>query len=90
MVFTSEHHCGEDVKACVRQQCRENRGAGRGKHFRQHGLRCLIHEEGPFRTWGVLQETPESLPWVGITGSVGKTTTREMIAEALSAGFKGL
>ena len=29
-----------------------------------------------------------NVPVVGITGSVGKTTTREMIAAALSAGFK--
>lgn len=29
-----------------------------------------------------------SIPIVGITGSVGKTTTREMVAAALSAGFK--
>ncbi len=29
-----------------------------------------------------------SIPVVGITGSVGKTTTREMIAAALNAGFR--
>ncbi|MFR5601935.1 MAG: UDP-N-acetylmuramoyl-tripeptide--D-alanyl-D-alanine ligase [Lachnospiraceae bacterium] len=29
-----------------------------------------------------------ALPLVGITGSVGKTTTREMVATALSAGFQ--
>lgn len=29
-----------------------------------------------------------TLPLVGITGSVGKTTTREMVAAALSAGYK--
>ncbi|MDO4961995.1 MAG: UDP-N-acetylmuramoyl-tripeptide--D-alanyl-D-alanine ligase [Eubacteriales bacterium] len=34
------------------------------------------------------RENYVKIPYIGVTGSVGKTTVREMIAAALSAGFK--
>lgn len=37
---------------------------------------------------GVYYRSRLSLPLIGITGSVGKTTTREMVAAALSAGYR--
>ena len=37
---------------------------------------------------GVYYKSLHSIPVVSVTGSVGKTTTREMTAQALSAGFK--
>ena len=86
VVFTSEHHCGEDVKACVRQQCGENREQERkalqAAWIEVRDTKKALQDLGSFCRKSL------SLPLVGITGSVGKTTTREMIAEALSAGFK--
>ncbi len=37
---------------------------------------------------GVYYKSLHAMPVVAVTGSVGKTTTREMVATALSAGFK--
>ena len=86
VVFTSEHHCGEDVKACVRQQCGENREQER-KALQAAWIEVSDTKKA-LQDLGSFCRKRLSLPLVGITGSVGKTTTREMIAEALSAGFK--
>lgn len=88
VVFTSEHHCGEDVKACVRQQCGENREQER-KALQAAWIEVSDTKKA-LQDLGSFCRKRLSLPLVGITGSVGKTTTREMIAEALSAGFKSI
>ena len=85
VVFTSEHHCGEEVKACVRQQCGENREQER-KALQAAWIEVPDTKKA-LQDLGSFCRKRLSLPLVGITGSVGKTTTREMIAEALSAGF---
>ena len=85
VVFTSEHHCGEDVKACVRQQCGENREQER-KALQAAWIEVSDTKKA-LQDLGSFCRKRLRLPLVGITGSVGKTTTREMIAEALSAGF---
>ena len=85
VVFTSEHHCGEEVKACVRQQCGENREQER-KALQAAWIEVSDTKKA-LQDLGSFCRKRLSLPLVGITGSVGKTTTREMIAEALSAGF---
>ncbi|RGY99430.1 UDP-N-acetylmuramoyl-tripeptide--D-alanyl-D-alanine ligase [Clostridium sp. AM58-1XD] len=78
-VFTSEHTGEEAEKAMVK-----------------------LNGEGSCKTaWIGVPDTREalqavgsycrarlSIPVIGITGSVGKTTTREMVAAALSAGFQ--
>lgn len=84
-VFTSEHHRWEDVKASVRQQCEGNREQEKkalgAAWIEVPDTKKALQDLGSFCRKRL------TLPLVGITGSVGKTTTREMIAEALSAGF---
>ena len=74
-VFTSEHHCGEDVKACVRQQCGENREQER-KALQAAWIEVPDTKKA-LQDLGSFCRKRLSLPLVGITGSVGKTTTRE-------------
>ena len=84
-VFTSEHHRWEDVKASVRQQC----GGNREQEKKALGAAWIEVPDAKkaLQDLGSFCRKRLTLPLVGITGSVGKTTTREMIAEALSAGF---
>lgn len=84
-VFTSEHHRWEDVKASVRQQC----GGNREQEKKALGAAWIEvpDTKKALQDLGSFCRKRLTLPLVGITGSVGKTTTREMIAEALSAGF---
>ena len=84
-VFTSEHHRWEDVKASVRQQC----GGNREQEKKALGAAWIEvpDTKKALQDLGSFCRKRLPLPLVGITGSVGKTTTREMIAEALSAGF---
>lgn len=84
-VFTSEHHRWEDVKASVRQQC----GGNREQEKKALGAAWIEvpDTKKALQDLGSFCRKRLTLPLVGITGSVGKTTTREMIAAALSAGF---
>jgi len=85
VVFTSEHHSGEDVKASVRQQCAGD-SAQEEKALEAAWIEVPDTKKA-LQDVGLFCRKRLSLPLVGITGSVGKTTTREMIAAALSAGF---
>lgn len=84
-VITSEHHNMDDVGEAMEKQC--------------HGDETL-RKKAESAVWIQVEDTRRalqdfgsccrsrlSIPLVGITGSVGKTTTREMIAAALQTGF---
>ena len=85
-VFTSRHHSPDEVRASVEEQCGDDRGR------REKALAAAwigVEDTGTaLQAFGSYCRTRRSLPLVGITGSVGKTTTREMIAAALGAAFK--
>ncbi|MCD8019449.1 MAG: UDP-N-acetylmuramoyl-tripeptide--D-alanyl-D-alanine ligase [Clostridiales bacterium] len=88
--FTSEHGMANQDKAWGRQP----EGIVQDKPWER-----LATESGIEKPWIAVEDTVKamqqvetfyrnrlSLPVVAVTGSVGKTTTREMIATALSAG----
>lgn len=85
-VFTSRHHSPEDVKSAMDGQCREDAGtrsrAEAGAWIEVEDTKTALQDLGKYC------RMRRPLPLVGITGSVGKTTTREMIAAALGAGFR--
>lgn len=84
-VFTSRHHSADDVRRAVTEQC----GDSRERAERSLAAAWIAVEDTrtALQDFGVYCRARRSIPLVGITGSVGKTTTREMIAAALGAGF---
>lgn len=75
-VFTSEHE--ETSEEVIKSRQRRPEAAW----IRVEDTKSALQSLGAFIRRGL------TLPLVGITGSVGKTTTREMVAAALSAGYR--
>ncbi len=84
-VFTSRHHSEKEVREAIDGQCQEHpewsRQALEGTWI------CVEDTRAALQALGAWCRSQTQIPLVGITGSVGKTTTREMVACALSAGF---
>lgn len=84
-VFTGRHHSADEVKQAVEEQCQ---GSPDRKERSLSAAWIEVEDtRKALQDFGVYCRMRQNIPLVGITGSVGKTTTREMIAAALSAGF---
>lgn len=85
-VFTSRHQSLEDVKAEIEKQCASH------PEWRDAAEKAawiyVENTKSGLQAYGSFCRSNNPIPLVGITGSVGKTTTREMVAAALSAGLK--
>ena len=84
-VFTSREHTKAEVNHSISEQ------AGDDLHKRDRAMAAawiaVEDTRKALQDFGLFCRSRQTLPLVGITGSVGKTTTREMIAAALAAGF---
>ena len=101
-VFTSRHRTREDVERAVAEQTGREAEQGeitsaKAADFAsaEASQRCLSaawiavdDTRRALQALGSYLRDQISIPLVGVTGSVGKTTTREMAAAALSAGFR--
>lgn len=84
-VLTNVHRSSQEVKEELEKFERS------GKDARAIENRAWIGVEdtrGALQALGAWRRSQISIPIIGVTGSVGKTTTREMIAQALSAGLR--
>ena len=84
-VFTSAHETKEDVELEL-----ERFASGGGTREAIDGCAWIGVNDTrkALQALGAWRRSQIHIPVVGVTGSVGKTTTREMIAQALSAGLQ--
>lgn len=84
-VFTSAHETKEDVELEL-----ERFASGGGTREAIDGCAWIAVNDTrkALQALGAWRRSQIHIPVVGVTGSVGKTTTREMIAQALSAGLQ--
>ena len=75
--FTSQHHSAEDLPESVKKS----------GELADTVWICVEDTRGALQTLGKYCRSRLDIPFVGVTGSVGKTSTRTMIATALAAGF---
>ncbi len=85
-VFTSRHKNWQEAAADIERQC-PGRPERREKALSAAWI-YVEHTKGGLQAYGTYCRERNPIPLVGVTGSVGKTTTREMVAAALSAGFE--
>ncbi len=83
-VFTSAHESAAQVESAITDW--EKLGND-PEPARRAAWIAVEDTKKALQDLGVYCRSRLAIPLVGITGSVGKTTTREMIAAALSAGF---
>ncbi len=84
--FTSQHDTMEDLPESVRQ----TQNIEDIENFVDLSKTVWIRVDdtrGALQTLGKYCRSRLDIPFVGVTGSVGKTSTRTMIATALAAGF---
>ena len=84
-VFTSRHKTEEEVQEAIFTQCKGDKE--KETAAKAAAWICVPDTRKALQNLGAYCRNMHPLPLVGITGSVGKTTTREMVAAALSAGF---
>ena len=85
VVFTSRHKTEEEVQEAILAQCKGDKE--KETAAKAAAWICVPDTRKALQDFGAYCRRNNPIPLVGITGSVGKTTTREMVAAALSAGF---
>lgn len=84
-VLTNVHRSPQDVREELE---RFKRSGGDAQAIWDRVWIGVEDTRSALQALGAWRRSQISIPVIGVTGSVGKTTTREMIAQALSAGLR--